>query len=120
MALPPQASAEASALAGKPWIVERIGGAGIVDNSRVTLQFASEGRLAGIASCNRYTAAYTAKGGSLAIGPAAATRMACAPALMSQESRFLALLATVVSFQIDQSGALVLGTADGGSLLARR
>lgn len=63
MAFLPQAVAETSALAGKPWIVERIGGAGIVDRSRVPLHFTSEGRLAGIASCNRYTAIYTAKGG---------------------------------------------------------
>jgi heat shock protein HslJ len=46
--------------------------------------------------------------------------MACAPPLMDQEERFLALLAEVRGFEIGADGALTLRTGDGRAILARR
>ncbi len=111
-----------ASLGGVPWVVEDIGGRGIVDRSRVTLAFDGAGRVSGHASCNRFTASYTRDDDMLTIGPAAATRMACPPALMNQERAFLDALERVRRFAIDASGALVLiGTgSDDRLVLARR
>lgn len=46
--------------------------------------------------------------GQVIIGPLATTRMACAMDAMQQEHDFLATLATVDRFDIDEAGDLVL------------
>lgn len=100
-------------LAGVEWIVQEIGGAGLVENAEVTLEFdAVTRRLAGRSGCNRYNAAFELSGEGLSIGPAASTRMACAPDLMAQEQRFLADLQRISRFDIDPSGALLLFAND--------
>ena len=107
-------------LAGVAWLVEDIDSAGIVDTAPVTLQFdAAARRVAGQGGCNRYHAAFDLNGEGLNIGPTAATRMACAPALMQQEQRFFALLSRISRFDIDPAGALLLYENDGSGPLIR-
>jgi len=101
------------------WVVEDIDGAGLADGARVSLQFGADGRVAGRSACNRYSAAYTLDGERLAIRAGAGTRMACAPALMQLESRFLAALAAVQGFALSADGALELRGAGGRSMRAR-
>jgi heat shock protein HslJ/uncharacterized lipoprotein YbaY len=101
------------------WTVDELDGKGIVEGSRLTLVFGHDGRLSGTASCNTYAAAFTLSGESLTIGRAAATRKACAPALMRQEDRFLRLLGTVQRFDVGSDGALILLAADRRVILAR-
>lgn len=108
-----------SLLTGDEWIVEDINRQGIIDASRITLQFDKSGRLHGQASCNQYTTTYELTE-QIDIGQAIATRKACAPALMNQEQRFLTLLADVIQIEFDEKGALLLSTADGSTLTARR
>lgn len=110
----------AALLQGAEWQVEDIGGAGIVERSRVTLRFNDDGRVAGTASCNRYSGAYELTGEGLTLGRMLTTKMACAPALMQQEQRFLGLLAQVRRFEIAVDGALALIAADGRRIVARR
>ena len=100
-------------LIGPSWVVEAVMGRGIVDASRATLDFRPDGRLVGRAGCNRYTAAYELTGEGLTIAPGASTRMACAEALMDQESRFFKALAEVARFDLDATGALLLLAVDG-------
>ncbi|MCZ2096154.1 MAG: META domain-containing protein [Anaerolineae bacterium] len=107
-------------LLGTEWVVEDLRGGGIVDRSRMTLKFGADGRVAGGASCNRYTAGYSLTGEGLTISKPASTMMACAPALMQQERLFFDLLAQVRRFTVDPTGALVLHAADGGTITARR
>jgi heat shock protein HslJ/membrane-bound inhibitor of C-type lysozyme len=100
-------------LAGVEWIVEQIGDAALVENAAVTLEFdAVTRRLAGRSGCNRYNAAFELSGEGLSIGPAAATRMACAPDVMEQEQRFLTDLQRICRFDIDPTGALLLFSND--------
>lgn len=113
------ATEPASPLLGREWVVEDIDGRGLIDHSRVTLLFDEQGRVAGRASCNHYTAGYERSGVQLTIKGPATTRMACVPALMDQESRFLALLGQVRHFQVQADGALVLRTADRRRIVAR-
>jgi heat shock protein HslJ len=110
----------ADLLRGAEWVVEDIGGAGIVDRSRATLKFDGDGGLAGRSSCNSYTTTYRLGGEGLAVGRAASTMMACADALMDQERRFLDILQQVQRFDITDDGALLLIDGKGRKITARR
>jgi len=107
-------------LRGAEWVVEDIATAGIIDRSRVTLEFGADGRVTGQASCNRYAGEYELTGEGLRIGKAAVTKRACAAALMRQEQRFLAVLAAVLRFEFTADGALALIASDGSRIVARR
>ncbi len=107
-------------LLGQEWVIESIAGAGVIDNSHAALHFLPEGRLAGSATCNRILGSYESTGGKLRIQPAGTTMMMCPPALMNQERKLLDLLPALTSYRIDKTGALVLSTADGKTVLARR
>jgi heat shock protein HslJ len=110
----------ASLLKGKEWIVEDIDRAGIIDNSRASLNFGDDGHLYGRGSCNTYNARYTLTGEALTVQNPATTLMACAPSLMEQEGRFFAVLQGVQRFEIDPTGALILHGGPGRTITARR
>lgn len=107
-------------LQGGEWVVEDINGTGIIDPSRVTLNFAVDSRVSGRASCNTYTGAYTLTGEGLTISKTGVTMMACAPALMRQEDLFLDILKNVQGFALAPDNALILRTGDGRTMTARR
>jgi heat shock protein HslJ/membrane-bound inhibitor of C-type lysozyme len=112
--------APASLLLGPERVVESIGGARLIGDSRATIAFQDGGRADGLASCNRYTATYELSGEALSITGAASTMMACEPSLKEQERRFLDALAAVTRFEIAPDGALVLVAGDRPRLIARR
>ena len=103
---------------GALWVVDDLAGEGIIDRSRVTIEFLEDNRMAGGASCNRYAGSYELRGEGVSVGPVALTKMACAPALMNQEDRFLNLLEQVNSVWIGQQGQLLLSTPEGGVIRA--
>lgn len=109
-----------TALQAGEWRVEDIAGAGVIDNSPATLLFGPEGRLSGNASCNRLIASYTVEGSRLTISPAGTTMMACPPALMDQERKLVDLIGTVTRYSIDRTGKLILISASGKGIVARR
>ena len=73
-------------------MAEDIDGKGVIDNAQSTFSVASDGKITGRGACNGYFAQATIDGNSIKIGKAGATMMACAPALMDQERKFLAAL----------------------------
>jgi len=103
---------------GAEWVVEDLAGAGIIDRSRVTLRFLADDRVAGRASCNRFMGSYSLTGEGLSFGQQASTMMACAPALMNQERRFLQLLEQVADGRIGPHGELILQTPAGETIKA--
>ncbi|WP_249695339.1 META domain-containing protein [Stappia sp. WLB 29] len=108
-------------LPGGEWVVEDISRSGIIDNSRVTLIFAADGQLGGRATCNSYGTRFATNGDRIAIDPRAiSTMMACAPALMNQERKFLDTLPKLTGWRIDETGALLLEGGDGALVKARR
>lgn len=111
---------EPNPLLGTEWTIDNIGGGGVIDNSQATLLFLPEGRLAGSATCNRIIGSYQSQGTHLTIKPVGTTMMACPEALMNQERTLLAMLPMVTRYRIDGTGALVLSTADGKTIVARR
>lgn len=106
-------------LVGKEWVIENIAGRGVIDDARASLRFRQDGRLSGEGSCNRIIAGYTVDGSKLKISQAGLTMMACPPAVMDQERRFVDVLNTVASYRIDPTGALVLTSSTGATVTAR-
>ncbi|MEH6355466.1 MAG: META domain-containing protein [Marinobacter sp.] len=108
-----------SLLQGGEWIVEDVGGKGIIDSSHISIVFMDEKRVGGSSSCNRYSGEYQLSGSTFTVGDnMASTRMACAPALMNQEDRFLKLLLNVSEVRFGDHGELVLSTPSGETIRA--
>ncbi len=84
-----------------------------LDGTTLTMSFSADGKVSGTAGCNRYTGTYTLAGSALRLGPAAATRMACAKpeGIMDQERSFLAALPTVATVR-REGDQLEMRTAD--------
>lgn len=110
---------EPAALLQGQWQVSALAG-GLPTGAQLSLQFDTRGRVSGRAGCNRYTGTYTLSGEDLRMAPGAATRMACVPALMDVESRYLRQLAAVQRFDIGEDGTLQLIGAQGERIVARR
>lgn len=72
--------AAAMLLAGSEW--------GLDGNDKAFVQF-GDGRVSGHGGCNRFGGSYTQDETRLSIGPLMATRMACAPEVMSAEQEFM-------------------------------
>ena len=82
-------------LEGTAWLAEDIDGRGVVDRVQSTLAFDAGQKVAGRAACNRYFGIFQQSGDAVEIKPGGTTRMACPPAVMDQEDRFLAALSAV-------------------------
>jgi len=93
------------------WTVTSVGGTPVSSERPITLTIASDMRASGHAGCNNYFAETSIEGSSIAFGPAAATRMACAPDLMAQESAYLSTLGAITSFELDNMQLRLLDAA---------
>lgn len=82
----------------------------------VTAFFGEDGRVAGSGGCNRYFARYAVDGATLSVSAAGCTMMACAPRILAQEARFLALLGAAETFDIVRDRLLVRGADDATCL----
>lgn len=101
--------------------------------AEITLRLGADGRLSGQAGCNGYTGSYSIDGdrfqpvavastaaGTLAVGPLASTRKACAPAVMAGEQRFLALLERANGVAMGEGDTLLLLAPPAHRIEARR
>ena len=86
-------------LSGSEWLLEDLGGSGVIDNIQATLTFPEAGRIAGNASCNRFSGAAQVSGDRVKLGPLASTRMACPEAVMNQETKYLNALHAADRFE---------------------
>lgn len=110
-----------SLLTGAEWRIEDVMNGGVVDGAEVTIGFDAEGRAFGRAACNRFSGGYELTGEGISFGPMAATKMACAPALMDLETKVFEALGQVRRFDVDETGALLLiGGPEGEALLTAR
>ncbi len=108
---------EASGPGGK-WLAESIRRRGVIDNLQTVLDIAADGRVSGSGGCNRISGKADISGERISFSPLAATRMACAPAIMDQETKFLAALNDVRTWRIDgRRGKLFLLDAQGNEVL---
>jgi heat shock protein HslJ len=87
---------------------------GTITGTELTATFTPDGQVSGDAGCNTYNGPYKLEGTSLTVGPLATTRKACEPAIMDQETQFLAALQTPTT--VEPSGATVtLRDANGAT-----
>ncbi len=105
------------------WLLVALNGQAPLAGSLAWAQF-QDNAVAGSAGCNRYNASYSAvdagdSSGSLGIGPAASTRMACPEpeGVMEQEAQYLSLLEAAASYQV-VDGRLSVRDASGNEVLA--
>lgn len=96
---PMNSAIEARSPAGVLWQVEDIDGGGIIDSAHITLQIDDDG-ISGSTGCNRYFGAVAIAGSAFVADAIGSTRMACAPALMQQEQRFVQALQAVRRFEL--------------------
>lgn len=110
----------ATDIVGPVWVAEDVTAAGIIHESRVTLELGTDGRASGQGGCNSYGSSYALDSATLRFGPLAATKMGCAEALMDQEQRYFDVLAAVERYAVTADGVLVLTTPDGREIRFRR
>jgi heat shock protein HslJ len=103
--------ADKSELIGS-WTVEFIDERPVIDRSPAFIQFTEDDMVSGNATCNRFTGSYSLSVTRLSFGQTASTRMACPPALMEQEQRFLDALGRVAQVTLE-NGMLELTDANG-------
>jgi heat shock protein HslJ len=69
--------------------------------TKLTAVFSKDGNVSGSSGCNTFSATYEANPPKLSFGPFASTRKACAsPDVMTQESAYLAALASARTYRI--------------------
>lgn len=100
-ATPADVSPATVALWGTAWRLENLAGADAPNGAQATLEFASEGRASGNGSCNHFNGVVTVEGNTIQFGGLAATRKACADAVMRQEDAYLAALRDAERFEVD-------------------
>lgn len=106
-------------LQGTIWEVEAIDGEAILEQSAITLEFRSDGRLVGLGSCNNFTGEYQLEEEGLTFSQAVTTMKACAPEVLEQERRFLRSLAGIGWFDFDGEGELLLQGDNNRSIRAK-
>ena len=100
-------------LAGTAWQAEDVDRGGIIDMSMLTIEFGDDGSIGGSAGCNRYFGKVTYDADNLSVSDVGSTQMACAPAIMSQERRFLDALQDAIRFELEDDMWLLLFDAEG-------
>jgi heat shock protein HslJ len=86
-------------LLGSEWLLEDLGGSGVIDRMQATLTFPEAGKVAGNGSCNRFFGPAEISGGTIKLGPLASSRMACPEAVMNQETKYLDALQAAERFE---------------------
>lgn len=108
-------------LAGDAWTVSKINGAAVLGNAPITLTFdKANTRVGGNAGCNSYGGAYVLSGEGLSFGNIMSTLIGCEAPVANQERLYLDTLQSVSSFEVAESGGLVLLGPDGKRIEAGR
>jgi heat shock protein HslJ len=116
-------SAQSQSLVGTSWHVTGINNGkdavvSLVVGTSVTMNFGTDGKVAGSAGCNNYTSTYTQVGSKLTFTSAATTRLMCGAAgVMKQEHAFLKALESAATARME-GNQLELRTADGALALS--
>ena len=105
-----------ASLAGRTWVAEDIDGRGVMDTLQSCLLIVSAAEVAGLAGCNSFHGSAEFSPGAVRIGPLASTRKMCPPAIMDQETKFLAALESARTARMS-NGLLYLADDSGATTL---
>lgn len=83
------------------WLAEDIRGGGVIDRLQTVIEIAADGAITGSGGCNRIRGKATIAGEAISFGPMVSTKMACSPAVMNQEQKFLTALRDVRGWRVD-------------------
>ncbi len=106
-------------LIGTEWWVEDIAGGGVIDNSRTTIGFPEDQRVAGSTGCNNYTGDIAIYADRMTFGVLAGTRRACVPALGNQEVKFYSTVDKVKSWMVTNGGQTLVLKDEAGDAVIR-
>jgi heat shock protein HslJ len=90
------------------WVLVDLDGSTVDPQAVPTLAFAADGTVSGFGGCNTYGGPFSTDGGVIAIGPLAATEMACEGPGSGVESVYLPALDAVGRWEVMPNGQLVL------------
>lgn len=106
-------------LKGTLWVVTECLGQKAVAGTRLTLSF-ENGQVRGSSGCNTYFGSYSVSGSRIDVAQLAATKMACQePGVMKQQGAFLATLAEVKTYRLEED-RLELVRTDGQTIVLER
>jgi len=94
-------------LVGSEWLLEDLGGSGVLDRVQATLAFPENGKVAGKGSCNRFFGTVAISGQTIKFSAMGATKMACPEAIMKQEEKYLAALQAADRFESKDGNLLI-------------
>lgn len=112
-------------LAGTSWQVTGVNnGADAVESTALTealtAEFAADGTFSGAGGCNRLAGPYVVgEGGSIEIGPLAASMMACEPDVSALEAQYTAALEAATTYELS-GGTLTLRDDSGAAQVTAR
>jgi len=106
-------SFDMASLVGTRWLLEEppASTAAALPAARPALQFVATDRVAGSGGCNRFVGKASLTGGTLRVGPLAATRMMCPSPLMQVEQRYFQQLESARNARLDGAFLLLLDAA---------
>lgn len=97
-----------ASLTGTEWLLQDLAGTPALTNVKATLAFPESGRVAGNASCNRFTGSVEVSGDTIKFGALASTRMACVDnAVNAQETEYLKALGAAKRFELKEPTLLI-------------
>ncbi len=85
------------------WVLDSLEGEKWLGELRVSMNLSDGGRFSGSGGCNRYFGEFTLTEGRLTTGPIGSTMMACEPAAMDLERRYLGALEKVARITGDDT-----------------
>jgi heat shock protein HslJ len=94
-------------LVGSEWLLEDLGGSGVLDRVQATLAFPESGKVAGKGSCNRFFGTVAISGHTIKFSAMGSTKMACPEPIMNQEEKYLAALQAADRFESKDGNLLI-------------
>ena len=103
-------------ITGKIWVLDSLNGSPPEQGTGITAEFTTDGKVSGLAGCNRYSGQYTVSGSSIQFtAPMASTRMACPEPVMAQENAYFQALAAAKTYAV-KGDQLTLSDAGGKAI----
>jgi|GEM_PF-1092099 len=95
-------------LIGTEWLLEDLGGKGVMDNVQTTLKFFDDNRIGGSGGCNNYFGSYKIDNDVFTVSGIGSTFKLCPEAVMNQESSYFQALEKTRNIRLDGPYLLIV------------